>query len=296
MLRVDRWLAAALALVTAAGVAAADASARIRRDLSYGPHPERNRLDLYLPPGATRAPVILWLHSGGWYSGGRGNGGPARALVERGYAVAAVAYRFSGDAVFPAQIEDCQRAIRWLRAHATEHGLDPDRLGAWGYSAGGHLAALLATGADTFAPAPDDPHRSLPATVRAVCAQAAPTDLVHWDEQALPSPAVVANAPGSMVARLLGATPAENRAAAVRASPITYVSRTSAPVFLVHGDRDRAVPPRQSEAFHAALRADGVESTLHVVVGGGHADEAFTRGVPFEAIAAFFDRHLQRRP
>ena len=294
MRRAKQCLAVALAVFTGVSLEAADASTRMRRNLTYGPHAERNRLDLYLPPAGLRAPVIIWLHSGGWYTGGRGNGGPARAMVERGYAVAAVAYRVSGDAVFPAQIEDCQRAVRWLRAHATEYGLDADRIGVWGYSAGGHLAALLATAPNAFAAAADDPNRHLPATVNAICAQAAPTDLVNWDAQALPNPAVVANEPGSMVARLLGATPLENSAAAARASPITHASRSSAPVFLVHGDRDRAVPPRQSAAFLAALKAAGVESTLHVVPGGGHADETFTRGLPLDAIAAFFDRHLKR--
>lgn len=282
-----------LALALAAAAPAAEPTERTLRDLAYGPHPQRNRLDLYLPAAAGPAPVIVWLHSGGWYSGGRGNGGPARAWVKRGYAVAAVAYRFSGDAVFPAQIEDCQRAIRWLRAHAAEHGLDPARIGVWGYSAGGHLAALLATAPTAFSAAPDDPHRALSAAVTAACAQAAPTDLAAWDRQALPDANVIANAPDSMVARLLGAPPSAAPAAAARASALTYVSRTAAPVFLVHGDRDRAVPPAQSVAFHAALRAAGVESVLHLVPGGGHADETFTRSLPLDAIAAFFDRHLR---
>ncbi|MBL9200315.1 MAG: alpha/beta hydrolase [Opitutaceae bacterium] len=281
------------ALALAATASAAEPAERTLRDLAYGPHPERNLLDLYLPAPGSPAPIIVWLHSGGWYSGGRGNGGPARAWVRRGYAVAAVAYRFSSDAVFPAQIEDCQRAIRWLRAHAKQHGLDPARIGVWGYSAGGHLAALLATAPEAFPAPPDDPHRAVSPAVAAACAQAAPTDLAAWDRQALPEANVIANAPDSMVARLLGATPAAAPAAAARASAVTHLSRATAPVFLVHGDRDRAVPPAQSVAFHAELRAAGVESVLHLVPGGGHADETFTRGLPLEAIAAFFDRHLR---
>ncbi len=163
--------------------AAAPDSGRVRRDLAYGPHPERNVLDLYLPEKTMTGPwpVVVWIHSGGWYTGGKGGGGAARALVARGYAVAAINYRFSQDAIFPAQIEDCQRAIRWLRAHAGEYGLDPTRFGAWGGSAGGHLAALLGTAPEAFPAPAEDPHRHLSAHVSAVCAHNPPTDLARWD-------------------------------------------------------------------------------------------------------------------
>jgi len=280
---------------SAAAEATSSPTEQVHRDLAYGPHPERNRLDLYLPttPSATPRPLVVWVHSGGWYIGGRGNGGAARALVKRGYAVAAITYRFSQDAVFPAQIEDCQRAIRWLRAHAQEYGLDPKRIGAWGGSAGGHLVALLGTAPTQFPAPADDPHRALPADVAAVCAFNPPTDFLTWDTQALPNPSVTANLPDSMVARLLGSPPERRPTAARSASPMTYVSAHAPPFFLVHGDADRAVPPQQSVTFHAALRAAGVESTLHLIPEGGHANAAFAQGVPHEAIADFFDRHLR---
>ena len=270
-------------------------SERIIRHLSYGPHAERNLLDLYLPAvrGPAPLPVIVWLHSGGWYLGDKGNGGLARAYVDRGYAVASINYRLSQHAIFPAQIEDCQRAIRWLRAHASDHGLDPTRIGAWGTSAGGHLVALLATAADKFPAAADDPHRHLSAAIAAGCAQNPPTDLLTWDAQALPNPSVVAGAPDSMVERLLGGPLAERHALAERASPLRHVSANSSPFFLVHGDADHAVPPRQSETFHAALRAAGVESTLHLIPGAGHVGDAFAQGIPHPAIAAFFERYLK---
>ncbi len=255
-------------------------------------------LDLYLPGPASEHPwpVIVWVHSGGWYTGGKGSGGAARALVKRGYAVAAINYRFSQDAVFPAQIEDCQRAIRWLRAHAATYNLDPTRFGAWGGSAGGHLVALLGTAPDRFPAPADGLHRDLPASVAAVCAHNPPTDMLNWDAQALPDPQVVANQSDSMVARLLGGPPDQVPEVARRASPITYVSHRSVPFFLVHGDADRAVPPQQSRTFHAALRAAGVESTLHLIPDGGHANAVFSKGVPHDAIAAFFDRHLKSPP
>ncbi|MCR6630420.1 MAG: alpha/beta hydrolase [Magnetospirillum sp.] len=102
------------------------------------------KLDLHLPTAKPERPlpVLLWLHAGGWREGGRGFC-PIANLAKEGYAVASVSYRLSGQAKFPAQIEDCKAAVRWLRAHAAEYSLDSEHIGACGESAGGHLAALL---------------------------------------------------------------------------------------------------------------------------------------------------------
>src|SRR4051812_42005020 len=107
------------------------------------------RLDLYLPAKSTGVrPLVVWIHGGGWVGGSK-NQVNAAPLLASGYAVASVEYRFSQDAIFPAQIEDCKAAIRWLRAHATEYELDPAHIGAWGASAGGHLVAMLGTTSET---------------------------------------------------------------------------------------------------------------------------------------------------
>src|SRR4051812_4543175 len=120
---------------------------KVHRDLEYvkGGH-ERQRLDLYVPERADNPlPVIVWVHGGAWLAGSKEGGGPALPFVGKGYAVASVNYRLSQHATFPAQIEDCKAAIRWLRAHAETYHLDPDHIGVWGASAGGHLVALLGT-------------------------------------------------------------------------------------------------------------------------------------------------------
>src|SRR5208337_3078994 len=119
---------------------------RVLRDLQYVEHGhERNRLDLYLPEKAEgRLPLVVWNHGGGWVGGSK-EGCPAVPLTTRGYAVASLNYRLSQHAVFPAQIQDCKTAVRWLRANAAKYDLDPEHVGVWGASAGGHLVALLGT-------------------------------------------------------------------------------------------------------------------------------------------------------
>jgi hypothetical protein len=118
------------------------------RDLTYVENGhERHKLDLFVPEKADAPlPLIIWVHGGGWQNGSKDGGPPLRnGYTERGYAVASINYRLSGHATFPAQIEDCKAAIRWLRAHAAEYRLDARRFGVWGSSAGGHLVALLGT-------------------------------------------------------------------------------------------------------------------------------------------------------
>src|SRR5204862_2061067 len=127
---------------------------KAHRDLVYveGGH-ERHKLDLYLPEKAAGPlPLLIWVHGGGWQNGSKDGCPPLRGgYLERGYAVASIGYRLSQHAVFPAQIEDCKAAIRWLRAHAQEYGLDKARFGVWGSSAGGHLVALIGTSGDVKA-------------------------------------------------------------------------------------------------------------------------------------------------
>ncbi|GAJ13590.1 unnamed protein product, partial [marine sediment metagenome] len=124
--------------------------AKVQRDIVYARVGDRKLLlDLYLPPKSSAPlPVIVWVHGGGWRGGSKGSGGRALPMLDRGFAVVDVGYRLSGEAVFPAQVEDCKAAVRWVRANAAKYGLDPDSIGAWGSSAGGHLVAFLGTAGD----------------------------------------------------------------------------------------------------------------------------------------------------
>lgn len=263
------------------------------RDIPYvteNPH-ERHRLDLYLPEKAEGPlPLIIWVHGGGWQNGSKEGCPPLRqGFVGRGYAVASINYRLSGHAIFPAQIQDCKAAIRWLRAHAQEHGLNPDRFGVWGASAGGHLVALLGTsgGVKEF---DVGENASTSSRVQAVCDYFGPTDFLTF----VTTPGYESHAQAtSPESKLLGGAPLENKDKAARVNPITYVTKDDPPFLIVHGDVDRTVPLNQSEALFAALRQTSVSAHFHTIRGAGHGGAGFAGDNIDSMVAAFFEKTLK---
>jgi acetyl esterase/lipase len=264
----------------------------VHRDLAYVPggH-ERQKLDLYLPKGAAGPlPVIVWVHGGGWQNGSKANAMPLRlGFVAKGYAVASVGYRLTDAAPFPAQIQDCKAAVRWLRAHAREYGLDPARFAAWGASAGGHLVAMLGTAGDVkeFNVGPNP---GVSSRVQAVVDYYGPSDLLRFVE----TPGYATHRrPDSPEAKLVGGPVVENRDKAAAASPVTYVTRDDPPFLIVHGSADPTVPPNQSEVLHAALQKAGVNSTLHMLPGAKHGGPEFATPEIVAEIAAFLTANLK---
>ncbi|WP_158585344.1 alpha/beta hydrolase [Kitasatospora sp. SolWspMP-SS2h] len=236
-------------------------------------------LDLHVPAGAGPFPVVVWLHGGAFRAGDRRYlpdtvrpGAVFEALVAAGVAVATVDYRLSGEAVFPAQLDDVTAALGYLRAYAGELGLDVDRLGVWGESAGATLGALAALTTDAVA--------------AAVCWYP-PTDLA----------ALGHDGPDSPITRLLGGPAAELPEAAALASPARRVGPGAPPFLLVHGVRDEQVPFAQSEALHERLRAAGARSVLVPVEGAGHCFTGYpdVPGLVAQAVA-FLSRELAARP
>jgi acetyl esterase/lipase len=255
------------------------------RDLAYVPggH-ERQKLDLYVPvAGEGPFPLIIWIHGGSWTYGSKEGCVPVPWAL-KGYAVASVNYRLSQDAAFPAQIEDCKAAVRWLRAHAREYRLDRDRLIAWGDSAGGHLAALLGTTGDD--PGEGPPHES--SRVQAVIDWYGRADL----SRVCTDPAMAEHA----VARLLGGSGPRMAEIARRASPIAHVSPDDPPFLIMHGDRDATVPVQQSEAFAEALKRADVPVTLVILNGVGHGGEEFLQPDRVRIIDSFLREYLQPVP
>jgi acetyl esterase/lipase len=203
----------------------------------------------------------------------------------KGFAVAGINYRLSKHAPFPAQLHDCKAAVRFLRSNAKKYDLDPDRFGAWGASAGGHLVALLGTTGDVKELEGDVGTKDGSSRVQCVCNWFGPTDLIRL------SPPPAKNNP---VTRLLGGTTGEKKDLAVKGNPITHCTKDDAPCLILHGDKDTLVPVSQSELFHDALKKVGDESTLIVVAGAGHSGAVAGNGNS-EKIAAFFEKHLKAR-
>ncbi|MET7477043.1 alpha/beta hydrolase [Streptomyces sp. NPDC005648] len=256
-------------------------------------------MDLWTPGDADRPPCVVWIHGGAWYFGDRRYlpetvepDGVFDALLDAGIAVASIDYRLSAEAPFPAQLHDTKAAIRYLRHFADRLNLDPGRIGVWGESAGGHLAALAAlTGGLT----------ELEGEVGVVGPDSSVRVCVDWyglsdldmqpdgapvtDETAEPEPLY------DIIGSLLGSHTREAKRAA---SPVAYVTADAPPFLLIHGTHDVVVPATHSELLHEALTQAGTKSELLLVDGADHifSGAADIPGL-IEASVAFLTAHLR---
>ena len=272
--------------------------ARSIRGLMYAGFSERQKLDLYLPLPSTkgRRPLVIWVHGGGWAGGSRVSVERwALRQVCRGYAVASVGYRFSWEAPFRAQLVDLKNAVRYLKMYAWKYRLDPYRFAVWGASAGGHLAALVAT-TGHFPDANLTELDRFSARVSAVIDWWGPSDLGamprRWPRycKSHRDP----TAPDSAESRLLGCPLRQCPDAARAASPITYVHSRVPPFLLMAGERDCTVPARQSLILRDALAKKGVEVEYVMVKGAGHGDGRWSQRDVERRVDTFLDRHLGR--
>jgi acetyl esterase/lipase len=266
--------------------------AAVQRDIVYKRVGGRAlRLDLYRPPNVSGLlPVIIWLHGGGW-NRGRKERCPAVRIVDDGYVVASIDYRLTTIAPFPAQIEDCKAAVRWLRANAAQYNLEPDRIGVWGFSAGGHLAALLGTSGGVPELEGDGDNLNVSSRVQAVLAVSAPVDFLRLYHDASATPTETTPKVLTAIRMLMGGPIEEHRDLAIEASPIHYVSKDDPPFLIIHGEDDATVPVVQCHLLADALKAAGVETTLEVAPGRGHG----AGGPHFDPIIkSFFYKHLKQ--
>src|SRR5829696_894364 len=264
----------------------------VERDVVYGVVAgEPLLLDVYrsMPRGEPRPAVVL-IHGGGMWTGSRAHMEyPAQQLARAGYVAFSVDYRLVDAADtspitrgpirhrWPAQLDDVQCAVRWVRAHATEYGIDPMRVGAFGWSAGGQLAALLGTRDTRDA---DTPLASYPSRVACVVDLAGDVDLAAYTQP----PAL------QEVIALLGGTPQEVPERYRDASPLSWIGGRTSPFLVLHGTQDDVVPIEQSRRLVAALRTAGVEVHYVELAGMGHDDLTWARVGPM--VLAFLDRHL----
>jgi acetyl esterase/lipase len=244
-------------------------------------------LDIYTPKVFTnKLPVVVWLYGGGWEMGSK-DFCPIAYMAAQNVAIVSINYRLSGVAPFPAQIFDCKGAVRWLRANADKYHLDADHIGIFGASAGGHLAALLGTTAGNAQLEGDvGGNLNFSSRVECVCAFYPPTDL----DLLVTNPASRTSGK-TMVGKLLGGPLNDNETKAALASPLRFVSKDSAPFFLLHGEKDSLVPAQQSELFYEALKKAGVEAHLVIVPNKGHGIIAPPDAA--QQIYKFFNDHLK---
>jgi acetyl esterase/lipase len=251
-------------------------------------------VDIYKPAGVTTpTPVVLWIHGGGWQSGTYNTVPQFLApLLQQGISIASARYRLSSEAIFAAQIHDVKGAVRFLRANASTYGLDPRRIGAWGSSAGAHLAALLATsGGVVAAEGASGGNLSQSSRILAAVDYFGPTDILNIQLDVTNPPGSVINhdAPSSPESRLIGFSGAGEGIGVLRAnqnnpnppfpqkmalvnlaSPIRHVDATDPVMYVAHGTADNVVPLRQSTKLRDALLAAGVPHAYNEVVGAGH--------------------------
>ncbi len=256
------------------------AGIRVFRDIEYSGETAM-LLDLYVPQGES-LPLIIYVHGGAWTIGSK-NDCQYMFLAQRGYAVACIDYRLSDKAIFPAQIDDVQSSIKYLRANAAKYGIDGSRFGIWGDSAGGHLAALAGTKGENDS------------RVQAVADWFGPVDF--FDVENYTDPASQFYDYQDAASRLVGGPLRQNEELVLAANPITFASADDPPFLIIHGTEDDVVPVAQSQKLHEALLAAGVDSELMIVEMGGHGfsflDAADNLGPEFSATMAFFDRHLK---
>lgn len=274
------------------------AGIRMERDISYIPNgDEAQKLDIYLPekPAEKPLPLIVHIHGGGW-RGGNKFPCPVTMMVLKGYAVASVEYRFSQKAVFPAQIQDCQAAIRWLRANSAKYNFDPERVGAVGASAGGHLSALVGTAGGKKAFAPIGGNEEQSDRVQAVCDYYGPANFYSVVQQAADDKNTKNifqfNTPSDPYSSFIG-TKLDDKPKSDAVSPVHYVSKDSPPMLILHGTHDALVPYAQSEELAAALKAQGAEVWLQKLPGSGHGGPAFNKPALTKLIQNFFEKHLK---
>ncbi|CAN5559478.1 hypothetical protein BH10PLA2_BH10PLA2_18110 [soil metagenome] len=267
-------------------------------NLAYRPGPSKQwRLDLALPKKLdSPRPAILVIHGGGWIEGdkssftSREHGVPGNIIdfAALGFVAATMNYRLADEAPYPAALEDCQCAVRWLRAHAKEYHIDPDRIGVYGNSAGGHLALLLGMPAAQIKVSADAPFANQSSRVQAVVSDSGPIDLQYQYEQ---------NRLREVVRRFTGGPPEGVRIETYRkASPLHQITKDCAPMLLIYGGEDEQVPIENADQLLTTLTRAGVKDvSYHRLAQAGHCPHSLVRVPSMKtAVEEFFVRTLMK--
>ncbi len=253
---------------------------------------KKHQLDIYLPAQA-KGPLalIIWVHGGAWklndkYADMGYMKNTIRSFLEKGYALASIDYRYSTTAIFPAQIQDCNQAVEFLYKNAATYNIDKNKLALIGFSAGGHLASLLALSANQNIPS--FYVKSKPAfRIKAVLDYYGPSDLLLAYGERNPA------ASNDPISTLLGASPILRPDISKLASPATYVDKNDPPFFIVHGEKDESVAPAQSYLLKSLLDLSQVKNELTVVKGAPHYGEMFDTEEIRMKLFKFLETHVK---
>lgn len=228
---------------------------------------QKHLLDIYLPANATgKIPLVIFIHGGGWLSNDKyADIGYMKKtvaeIVSSGFAMASIDYRFSSQAVFPAQMLDCNRAISFLYDNAGKYGFDKNRFAVMGFSAGGHLASLVGLSKNNNISSFFIPGTSKLFDFKAVVDFYGPAELILFPGS---------NDEKSPEAILIGAAPLNRPDLARAASPVTYVDKNDPPFLIIHGEKDELVSPNQSRLLSSWLSVAGVKNELIIVKDAPH--------------------------
>lgn len=237
---------------------------------------KKHLLDIYLPAKAKQnLPLIVWIHGGAWmlndkYADMGYMKNTVKGFIDSGYALASINYRYSTEAVFPAQIQDCNQAIEYLYQHASQYKIDKNRIAVIGFSAGGHLASLLALSNNNEVRA-FYPPTGVHFRIKLALDFYGPSDFIMLGN----NPDTSVNNMRNPVSVLLGAMPVDRPDIAKRASPVNYIDKNDPPFLIVQGEKDESVPNTQSKVLSAWLTIAGVKNKLIIVPGAPHYGEMF---------------------
>jgi acetyl esterase/lipase len=250
----------------------------------------KHLLDIYLPANAkAKLPIVIWVHGGGWlvndkYADMGYMKNTIAEIVNNGFALVSIDYRFSTQAIFPAQIQDCNRAVSFISENAEKYGLDKRKIVLMGFSAGGHLASLMGLSKNNNIPEFFMPNTDKRFNFKAVIDFYGPSDLVllsKSDDEKSPE------------GILLGAAPLSRPDLAKLASPVTYVDKNDPPFLIIHGEKDDIVSNKQSRLLHSWLRVAGVQNELIIVKDAPHFGEMYDVEEIRKKIIEFLKKQLQ---
>jgi acetyl esterase/lipase len=271
--------------------------ASTQKDVAYATVSSAQKMDIYMPEGAGPFPVVILIHGGAFLGGSKSDeASNAAVLNANGYVAVSINYRLSGEAKFPAQIEDCKTSVRFLRANAAKYKINPEKIGSWGASAGGNLSALLGTSGNVAelegASLGNETYSS---AILASVDWFGPINFLTMDaEAAVLGFSINTNSSSSPESKLMGAAVQTIPDAVAKANPASYISSDDAAFFIQAGSVDRNIPYTQSRNFYQALLpVKGSDVSFELLEGAGHGGSQFSASTNLAKVISFFDKYLK---